>query len=177
MVKILVPSKEFEVLFHQIAVLFCGFRSEEALYMNWSNVEFEEERIGVDENISKSWRIRRHKMPPVAVAWMKVLHKQTNGNWPTWAKGKDGRLDQRLKRRRIKFRDYVRADPDLSNDENIKGELSQNYARHTFASYGWHYFGPVACAEMMGHQDGAGILLKRNYRELTSKLEAQAFFP
>jgi len=174
--KYLYQSEEFEVLFHQVAVLFCGFRSEEALSITWANLEFEEERIGIDEDVSKGWRVRRHKMPPVAAAWMRVLYKQTNGNWPNWKQGKNGGLDQRLKRSRIKFREYVKADADLSKDEDIKGELTQNYARHTFASYGWHYFGPVECAEMMGHQDGAGILLKRHYRELTSELEAQAFF-
>ena len=144
-----------------VALLFlCGLRPMELMRMDWSAVDRRRRVIEVPSAMAKTRTARTLSDLPPAV-W----------RWVAWA-GEQGLTEGRVVPSNYRnFRERIRR---TMRAQGL-GEWPQDASRHSFASYGYHFFGAERTVELMGHVAGFGLFARR-YKAAARAWTARLWF-
>lgn len=137
---------------------FCGVRPNEIIpidkpVMRIEDIDFENKKINVMAEIAKTRTMRLFTPPDNIWAWIEPLKKR-NAN-ENVAPGSYDAFKGVKKRLGIK--------------------LEKDVLRHSFGSYGYHYFGAEQTVEIMGHVGDLKVFFK-HYKGLSDKKSATEYF-
>jgi integrase len=165
-------DKAWDVLVHQVLVLFCGFRPDEAHSLTWADINLTKKHVILNSKDAKKLRRRVVDIPDNAASWFRVCHDAMGGQW----KGRTWRgLEQKLKRAKGKLRQARAKKPD--DFWHCLLDFHQNSARHSCASYTYAFFNwdEEKTRKRIGHIKDAE-LFQSTYKELVDPKDANLFF-
>lgn len=144
-------------LYYALAA-FAGIRPEElvsetkATVLDWSNINLDSKVITIQGDVSKIRKTRHISIAPNLLAFLKSIPKNK----------RVGRVIKHSNTTKRRIRKLVPI------------HLVKNVFRHSYASYGYYYYGIEAILDYLGHTDHT--MLHKHYKGQSSKALANEYF-